>query len=910
MALFACSAPSAMGYGFLFDGYLQLLLFVSLIFGSLLISTTNLAGPLRYAYNHYDDLVGKAFPFASHIGTKVMGWAPLPFLVLVLLPWFRTGFFMGILPATWQFVREEHLQKVSELGHRLDELCSKAKMDAEKALSDAGVARQHERDLKQNLKDSHYDESSLAWKAKPEFEKLQVARREDRMTAGHKAGGSGGAAGPTERPVQYREAGTVAAAVHAVTDDVLDAVNAAQKAVELLGHMQCQTVEAKTLAKQGLMDESAELEEQVKEKSTLVEREREQAEAAKGNATRYARGVYLTWQLVCEEHRRVISELENNVDGRCAQAQVAANKAQSDLGDAERYRNDMEQKLRAADFYNTCLIGRIPPLPAGAKQVATLAAKVDKCLEEASTAAESSVEASVTSQTRAAEAKTAAREGRRDAAVALEKGVTGALETAEKQSKQAAKSKEEVRTLARDAYRECQSVCEEHRRNVSKLSNEVDECCSNAQAAVDKALSDADTAKQHKHRLEQNLRADNLYSECSAAYLARAELPRLGSHTDPPSKRTVQGATLDRGVAATTAAAATVAENAVEASDAAQESLQLLREIQHAAVQIKTAAGEGRMGGLDDQVTAARVKLDAAIKAAGRVETAEKNAGKNARDAHIRWLLAREHHAEEVAQVTTTVDKACIHAVALSGLARAELGAAERLENTAHALVANVVRDARTAHDVGFSDFFEQSEVARGRLEDYPGIVKQVTDSASDLGVVVNDLGSRAGRADISARTKEALEKVQDPQQQSERIRRGVEHFELATENARTGREMLTKAAEGAVTKLGEIKADVVAAAEAAREAAKHADDVRQFAVEAKAAAALGGDKGAEAALEKLKKSLQACETQFKQAVDKRKDVQEKMVQFARKTYLPNQVDQDEEEKEDSDEDMGFGLFD
>ena len=881
LALFALSAPSAIGYGFHFDPYLQVLLSVSLIFGSLLVSTTNLAGPLRYAYYHYEDLVGKAFPFASHIGTTVMGWAPLPFLVLALLPWFRTGVFVGIMPAAWQFVREEHLQMVGDVSNRLDELCSKAKMDAEKALSDASVARQHERDLKENLKDGDYDESSLAWKAGPEFEKL--ARGESRMAAGHRTGGSGGATGMTERRVQYREARTVATAVQAVTDDVLGAVNAAQESLELLDGMQRQAVKAKTLAKQGWMAESARWAKQVEETSKHVEHETKKAEAAREKATTYARDVYLTWQLVCEEHQRAISEVENKVDGWCAQAKAAANKAQSDLGDAERYRNDLEQKLRAPDFYNTC------PLAARAKRVTDLAAEVDKSLGQVSKAAQGSVEAAGKAQTRAAEAKTTAREGRRDRVVKLEAGVADALETARRESDQAAAKKERVLTLARDAYRECQSVCEEHRRNVNKLSNEVDECCSNAQAAVDKALWDADTARKHMDRLEQNLRADNLYGECSAAYLARAKFPRSGSDTGP-TVRTVQGATLDRGVKTTTTAAKTVADNALEASNAAQTSLQLLREIQHAAVQVKTAAREGRMEGLEDQVKAAQAKLGAAIKASGGAETAEKKARENTRDAHLGWLLAREQHAQEVAQVASTTDKACIRAGALSGLARAELGAAERLENTAHALVANVVRDARTAYDVGLSDFYEESEAWR-RLGDYHGVVKEAADSAWGLDKVAKDLNSRAGPAarlaDMADKTEEARHKLRDLQQQSERIRRQVEQFQRANDNARKGREMQTAAAKGAVETLRGIEADVVAAAEAARNAAEHAGKVRQSAVEAKAAAALGGAKGAEVAIRELDKALQACKQEFEQAVNKRKDVQAKMVQFARDTYLP-----------------------
>ena len=754
LALFALYATSTMGHGFLFDPYLQLLLSVSLIFGSLLVSTTNIAGPLRYAYHGYDGLLAKAFSFASPIGTKVMGWAPLPFLVLAALPWFRTGFFTGIMPIAWQYVREEHLQEVSEVSNRLDTLCSKAKMNAEKAVSDAGVARQHERDLKQNLKDSaQYDESSVAWKAGPEFEKL--ARGADRTTAWQGTGVP--AAGVTDRGVQSREARTVATAVKAVTDDVLGAVKAAQESLKLLDEMQSKAVEAITLAKQGWMAKSVELRKEVEILSEQVEDKKDEAEAAKEKATSYARDVHLTWLLVCEEHQRAISETENKVDGSCAQAEVAANKARSNLGDAERYRNDLEQNLRAADSSNTSLIGQVTALGARAKKATDRVVEVDTSLGHVSKAVQCSAEAAGTAQTLAAKAKTAAREGRRELVLKLETDVDNALGTAQRESELAAVRKEKVRILAQEAYRECQSVLEEHRREVQKVINEV--------------------------------------------------------------------------------------------------------------------------------------------------------------------------------------DKACIRAVALSSLARAELGAAERLENTTHALVANVVRDARTAHDVLFSDFYEDSEAARRKLRDYHGYVKEATDSVSVLGEVARDLQSRASQTmaiketasnlnnavaakggvdalgqlavyasdlqaktaiiwapkevdrlnEVAGKTELARHKLWQLQKDHETIRQDVEQFRKANQKAREGRVMQTAAANRAVETLSKIADDVADAAKAAREAADQAGKVRQFAVEAKAAAALGGAKGAEAAraTSELGHALQACQEQLDNAVDKRKRVQEKMVQFARDMCPP-----------------------
>jgi len=384
-----------------------------------------------------------------------------------------------------------------------------------------------------------------------------------------------------------------------------------------------------------------------------------------------------------------------------------------------------------------------------------------------------------------------------------------------------------------------------------------------------------------------------LYSECSAAYLARAEFQGPDA-----TMRTVQDATLAKGVETTTDAVGAVAANAVDASKAAQKSLQLLREVQHAAVRVKTAAGEGQMEGLEGQVQATKSKLEEAIKASSEAAAAEADARDNARNAHLLWLLAREKHAGEVAQVASAADKACIRAVSLAGLARAELGAAERLENTAHALVANVVRDARTAHDVWLSDFYKDSEAARRKLGDYHDIVRQAADSTSDLGGAARDLQSRVARnltsdeaaarlTDAADKTEKARHQLRDLQQKSEKIRWEFEQFQLADAKAEEGREMQTKAAMAAAGTLEEIVAEVGAVAEAAWKAAEHADEVRQSAVDAKAAAALGGAVGAEVAVGKLSKALQACKKHFEEALKKRREVQTKMVQFARDTYLP-----------------------
>lgn len=211
LALFALYAPSAIGHGFLFDPYLQLLFFVSLVFGWLLISTTNLAGPLRYAYYQYKSLLKMVHPLLSGATAKVTAWAPLPFVVLALLPWFRTWFIMGVVPITWQFVREAHQRAISDVANRVEECCSKAKLAAEKALSDAGAAKQHERDLEQNLRAANfYDESSVAWIAHKEFKVLAEARLAKGSTESLQG------AAETERGVRYIRARTVADAADAV----------------------------------------------------------------------------------------------------------------------------------------------------------------------------------------------------------------------------------------------------------------------------------------------------------------------------------------------------------------------------------------------------------------------------------------------------------------------------------------------------------------------------------------------------------------------------------------------------------------------------------------------------------------------------------------------------------------------
>jgi len=616
----------------------------------------------------------------------------------------------------------EHLQKVSDVSILLDKFCSKAKGDVEKARSDASIAGQHERDLKQNLKDdSLYDESSVAWKAIPEFEKLALSAGR-KSVAWRETDGSSYATRMTQRQVQRIETRPVANAVSDVTAAVLDAVNAAQESLKLLDGIQCRAVEAKTLAKQGRMAESASLVNQVEEMSKQVEHEKKKAETAKKKAITYARDIYLTWQLVCEEHQRAICELEHKVDGRCAQAKLAANKARSDLGDAERYRHELEQNLSAADVYDI-LIGQITSqtrqttaqagaLAARTKKVADAAAEVDMLLMHVSNAVQTAVKAEGKTQNWAGEAKTAAQEGRPADVLNLEIAIEDALQTAQKESDRAATIKEKIRILARNAYRECQSVCEAHRQGVNCVTNEVDE--------------------------------------------------------------------------------------------------------------------------------------------------------------------------------------ACMRGASLSGQAWAELGAAEGLETMAHALVANMVRDARTAHDVWLSDFYEELETARRRLGDYHGVVRQATNSVSSLvgvaselqasGAVTTDQASRL--ADAAKKTEDARRQLWALQQESERIRGEVEQFQQADATAGKGSVMEAKAAEGAAEILEEIAADVRDAAEAARKATDHAGKVRQWAADAKAAATLSGAEGAVAAIRELKGALQACKEQSELTVEKRKDVQGKMVQFAKDKYL------------------------
>lgn len=179
---------------------------------------------------------------------------------------------MGVVPVAWQFVRDEHQQAVSGVCNRADEFCSKAKVAAEKAVSDDSSAKQRERDLEQNLRaDGLYDESSVAWTASGEFAKLaQNAGRSENPDA----------AKVTKRRVQHIEARAVAAAVEAVSADVVEAADAAQAALQLLDEMQCLAVEAKTVAKQGWMLTAEESQLKMEDSLEKLEEQRDKAESA------------------------------------------------------------------------------------------------------------------------------------------------------------------------------------------------------------------------------------------------------------------------------------------------------------------------------------------------------------------------------------------------------------------------------------------------------------------------------------------------------------------------------------------------------------------------------------------------------------------------------------------------------
>ncbi|KAK3343685.1 hypothetical protein B0T25DRAFT_584581 [Lasiosphaeria hispida] len=712
LALFALYAPSAIGHGFLFDPYLQLLLLVSLVFGSLLVSTTNLAGPLRYAYYNYSALIQTAHPLVSLATAKVTAWAPLPFLVLALLPWFRTWFFMGTMPITWQFVREEHQRAVSHVSHRADECCSRAKVAADEAASDASIAERHERDLQQNLKNTNfYDESSVAWIARQEFPSLMTGTRASEAFSTEDVEGTS----ETERGVRYIRARTVAAAVDAVVADSLAASDAAQRSLRLSAEVQSLAARAKTAAQEGWVAMAEELLNHANAKSGDVAKTSEKAAAAEKDARTFARDVYLTWLFVCEEHRRTISLTTIRVDEACSKARLGADKALLDVTAVEGHRHDLEHNLQTSDFYNESLIDRAvsdkPPetvqgeLAEGARHVAHAVGLITLDVDNVTTAARNSHKAFYEAQHLGNQAKAAAKDGRTDDVKRLIEDMERDSTTAKVESDKAAAAKEEARVRAHDTYRMWQFIHEEHRRTISLTTIRVDKACLKARLAADKALSDVTAVEGHRHDLEHNLQTSDFYNE---SLIDRAV-------SDKPPE-TVQGE-LAEGARHVAHAVGLITLDVDNVTTAARNSHEAFYKAQHLGNQAKIAAEDGRtddvkrlIEDMEQDSTTAEVESDKAA-------AAKEEARVRAHDTYRMWQFVREEHRRTISLTTIRVDKVCSKARLAADKALLDVTA---VEGHRHDL----------EHNLQTSDFYNESLVDRAVSDEPPGTMQGLAEGA------------------------------------------------------------------------------------------------------------------------------------------------------------------------------------
>jgi hypothetical protein len=358
LALFALYAPSAIGTGPLFDPYLQLLLLVSLVFGSLLVSTANLAGPMRYTYHNYADLVGKARPLVSLATAKVTAWAPLPFVVLALLPWFRTWFFMGAIPLAWQYVREQHQKDVREISDRVDGYCTRAEAAVKGARSDAEAARQCLRHLEQNLRAAaFYEEPSAAWTTP--FDSGSRGSSSVALQAKQQQ-----QYGAVVRGVLATRAGEVAGAADSVAAEADKAFLVGQESLKLSSEVHDLATRAKTAAREGRMADQRRLTLQAEAKLEATEKASAAATAAKEKAGSEGRAAYMGWLFAREQHREQVVDVTRRANKACIRATSLSALARAERVAVEEHERAASRHaadaardaraahhVRAADFY-------------------------------------------------------------------------------------------------------------------------------------------------------------------------------------------------------------------------------------------------------------------------------------------------------------------------------------------------------------------------------------------------------------------------------------------------------------------------------------------------------------------------------------------------------------------------------
>ncbi|KAJ8116520.1 hypothetical protein ONZ43_g4423 [Nemania bipapillata] len=297
----------------------------------------------------------------------------------------------------------------------------------------------------------------------------------------------------------------------------------------------------------------------------------------------------------------------------------------------------------------------------------------------------------------------------------------------------------------------------------------------------------------------------------------------------------------------------------------------------------------------------------------------------------VSWHYVREQHREKVAEITDSAEKACIRASSLVSLSQAESVAAKECWKTAQSLASNIARDARAAHHVRLTDFYTESAAAWSKLDDYTRAVGKVAEDAKTLNGITSSLQDKAekiaknatdykqerGRIlNVAEQCTEVFTHVLDLQRDGERIRDKAERFRRAADKATKGREMQVIAAEEAVQVIAAITGEVNSATVEAGFVTGYADEVRQLAIDAKTAIAVGSEENAVAALEKIRVTLAASEQKWAAVVQARQNVQARMGQFSVVKVLnivadpdplgedlPDEEGGDEEEENDSGED-------
>jgi hypothetical protein len=201
---------------------------------------------------------------------------------------------MGVIPLTWQFVRGEHRQAVSDISNRIDECCARAETAANKTLSEAAAAKQYKHDLEQNLRATDfYNKSSTGWAT---LDKSQSSAKNAMQI-------------PTAQGMLATRAKSVAATVNSVIGGAAEAFNVAQKSLGSAGEIQILVARIRTAAKEGRMMDVENLMRDATHKLKTAEEELGKAATAREDARTHTRDVYLAWQDVCEEYRKAIAEI-------------------------------------------------------------------------------------------------------------------------------------------------------------------------------------------------------------------------------------------------------------------------------------------------------------------------------------------------------------------------------------------------------------------------------------------------------------------------------------------------------------------------------------------------------------------------------------------------------------------------